>query len=100
MEASSGKYKVKFTKQEFMLEAQNRFANKLAKRDGALLKHERIRARDAWKRSLADRSNGSIDSWYGCDLYDEMLDYAINFTFPWCRTSRLRYFGHLLRLVL
>ncbi|KAG8220809.1 Alpha/Beta hydrolase protein [Butyriboletus roseoflavus] len=81
--ASSGKYNSKLTKQEFMLEAQNRFAAKLTKRDGALSKRERIRARDAWKRSLAGRPNGTIDPWYGCDLYDEMLDYAVNFTFPW-----------------
>lgn len=67
-----------------MLEAQNRFATKLTKRDGALSKRERIRAREAWKRSLAGRANGTIDPWYGCDLYDEMVDYAVNFTFPWC----------------
>ncbi|KAH0836523.1 Alpha/Beta hydrolase protein [Lanmaoa asiatica] len=81
--ASSGKYKAKFTKQEFILEAQNRFAAKLTKRDAALSKRERIRARETWKRDLVDRANGTIDSWYGCDLYDEMLDYAVNFTFPW-----------------
>ncbi|KAF9244678.1 alpha beta-hydrolase [Melanogaster broomeanus] len=80
---SSGKYKAKFTKQAFLLEAQERFATKLTKRDGALSKRERIRARDVWKRNVAGRANGTIDSWYGCDLYDEMLDYAINFTFPW-----------------
>ncbi|KIJ59226.1 hypothetical protein HYDPIDRAFT_118758 [Hydnomerulius pinastri MD-312] len=78
-----GKYKAHLTKQAFMLEAQERFASKLTKRDGGLSKRERIRARDAWKRDLSGRANGTIDSWYGCDLYDEMLDYAINFTFPW-----------------
>ncbi|KAN0088673.1 Alpha/Beta hydrolase fold [Tylopilus felleus] len=77
---SAGKYRMKLTMKEFMLEAQDRFAAKLVKRDISLSKRERIRAREAWKRSLA---NGTIDSWYGCDLYDEMLDYAINFTFPW-----------------
>ncbi|TFK31891.1 alpha/beta-hydrolase [Crucibulum laeve] len=35
------------------------------------------------KRSLSGRANGTIDPWYGCDLYDEMIDYALNFTFPW-----------------
>lgn len=92
---SSGKYKAKFTKQEFMLEAQNRFAAKLTKRDGTLSKRERIRARNAWKRSLVGRPNGTLDPWYGCDLYDEMLDYAINFTFPWCMTFFLRYLDRL-----
>ncbi|KAG6374843.1 hypothetical protein JVT61DRAFT_4228 [Boletus reticuloceps] len=77
------KYRTRFTKQELMQEAQDRFAAKLSKRDTLFSKHERIRARKAWKRSLADRANGTIDPWYGCDLYDEMLDYAINFTFPW-----------------
>lgn len=94
--AYSGKYGTKFTKRELMVEAQNRFAAKLAKRDVALSKRERIRAREAWKCGLADRANGTIDYWYGCDLYDEMLDYAINFTFPWCTTFLLRYFNHLL----
>ena len=79
-----------------MLEAQNRFAAKLTKRDGNLSKRERMRARDAWKRSLAGRANGTIDSWYGCDLYDEMVDYAVNFTFPWCTTFLLRYSNRLL----
>ena len=75
-----------------MLEAQDRFAAKLTKRDATTLsKRERIRARDAWKRSLAGRANGTIDSWYGCDLYDEMIDYAVNFTFPWCTMFLLRY---------
>lgn len=92
----SGKYKAKLTKQEFMLEAQNRFAAKLVKRDGAFSKRERIRAREAWERSLAGRANGTIDSWYGCDIYDEMLDYAINFTFPWSTTFLSRNFDHML----
>ncbi|KAL0948433.1 hypothetical protein HGRIS_011011 [Hohenbuehelia grisea] len=37
----------------------------------------------AWKRDLTGRANGTIDPWYGCDLYSEMLDYALNFSFPW-----------------
>ena len=36
-----------------------------------------------WKRDLTGRSNNSIDPWYGCFLWDEMVDYAVNFTFPW-----------------
>ncbi|KAF8637623.1 hypothetical protein AX17_002692 [Amanita inopinata Kibby_2008] len=35
------------------------------------------------KRDLTGRANGTIDSWYGCLLLDEFIDYAINFTFPW-----------------
>ena len=73
-----------------MEEVQDRFATKLTKRDGALSKRERNRAREAWKRNLSGRANETIDPWYGCDLYDEILDYAINFTFPWCTTFLLR----------
>ncbi|KAF7303613.1 Carboxypeptidase [Mycena indigotica] len=36
-----------------------------------------------WKRSLAGRPNGTLDPYYGCFLFDEMWDYAVNFTFPW-----------------
>lgn len=79
----SGRYKSRLTRQGLLLDAQERFAVELAKRDRHLSKRERLRARDAWKRDLAGRANGTIDPWYGCDLYDEMLDYAINFTFPW-----------------
>lgn len=39
--------------------------------------------RQVWKRSLAGRVNGTIDPYYGCFLFDEMWDYAFNFTFPW-----------------
>ena len=36
-----------------------------------------------WRRDLAGRANGTIDPWYGCDIFDEMIDYALNFSFPW-----------------
>ncbi|KAF8556411.1 alpha/beta-hydrolase [Imleria badia] len=81
---SSGNYGVKLMTRQFMREAQDRLVTKLAERGGALLGHgERLRARNAWKRDLAGRANGTIDPWYLCDVYDEMLDYALNFTFPW-----------------
>ncbi|KAH9849948.1 alpha/beta-hydrolase [Lenzites betulinus] len=35
------------------------------------------------KRDLSLRSNGTIDTWYGCFIYDEMVEYALNYTFPW-----------------
>ena len=41
--------------------------------------------REQWKRDLSGRPNGSIDPWYGCFLFQEMIDYAINFTFPWSK---------------
>ena len=44
-----------------------------AKRDGAWLA----------RRDLSMRANGTIDTWYGCLIYDEMIDYALNFSAPW-----------------
>lgn len=86
--SASGRYRARqgrFSKNLFLAEMEQRYNARLAKRDTSnLSKHERLRARDAWKRDLAGRANGTIDTWYGCDVYDEMLDYAINFTFPWC----------------
>ena len=52
-------------------------------REGRLVAHER------WKRDLSNRANGTIDPWYGCDIFDEMRDYAINFAFPWCECAQL-----------
>ena len=43
------------------------------------------RERHEWKRDLSGRANGTIDPWYGCDIWDEMIDYALNFTFPWSK---------------
>ncbi|KAI0634125.1 alpha/beta-hydrolase [Trametes polyzona] len=44
---------------------------------------DRLQRRSEWKRDLSGRANGTIDPWYGCDVFDEMRDYALNFTFPW-----------------
>jgi len=85
--ASPDKYNAKLTKKRFVREVQDRLVAKLRRRrsEGALLEHgARLRARDMWKRDLAGRANGTIDPWYQCDLYSEMIEYAINFTFPWC----------------
>ena len=50
--------------------------------------HERREAeRQQWKRDLTGRANGTIDPSYGCFLLDELIDYAVNFTFPWCKWS-------------
>ncbi|EGO22337.1 hypothetical protein SERLADRAFT_473031 [Serpula lacrymans var. lacrymans S7.9] len=79
------KKKGALTKASFMSELQTRYEAKrnLSPAKSGLSKRERKRAAEAWKRDLTGRANGTIDSWYGCDLYDEMLDYAINYTFPW-----------------
>ncbi|THH00620.1 hypothetical protein EW026_g1956 [Hermanssonia centrifuga] len=46
---------------------------------------ERIQKRDQWKRDFVDQANETavLDPYYGCDLYDELMDYALNFSLPW-----------------
>ena len=44
---------------------------------------ERDMKREMWKRDLTGRANGTIDSWYACNLQFELYDYMVNFTFPW-----------------
>lgn len=65
------------------------FMNELAARQhtspNILDASERLHKRSEWKRDLSGRANGTIDPWYGCDVFDEMRDYALNFTFPWCK---------------
>ncbi len=48
----------------------------------------REESRREWKRDLTGRANGTIDPNYGCFLLDELIDYAVNFTFPWCKCWR------------
>ncbi|KAH0834745.1 Alpha/Beta hydrolase protein [Lanmaoa asiatica] len=79
----SGTYDARFTLKRLVREVQDRFVTRLKVRDGSPLEHgQRLHARD-WKRNLAGRANGTIDPWYQCDVYSEMIDYAVNFTFPW-----------------
>lgn len=82
-----------------LVEGQNRkhpyqhdltFATEVAKRyeEGSNDIHlssrsEKMAAHSNWKRDLTGRSNRTIDPWYGCYIWDEMVDYAVNFTYPW-----------------
>lgn len=53
---------------------------------GATLSLERReQQRAAWKREAATGTNDTINPWYGCFLYDEIVDFALNFTFPWSK---------------
>ncbi|KAH9893408.1 alpha/beta-hydrolase [Cubamyces lactineus] len=45
--------------------------------------HEGRDGSRAVKRDLSLRANGTIDPWYGCFLFDEMVEYALNYTWPW-----------------
>jgi carboxypeptidase D len=68
------------TKSSFVSALKDRYAQLT----GAIDKREERAARATqWKRDLAGRGNGTIDTWYYCDLFDELSDYAVNFTFPW-----------------
>lgn len=58
------------------------------RRSGIVRRHtpfeaERLAKREQWKRDLSGRANGTIDPYYKCDIYDEMIDYALNFSLPW-----------------
>ncbi|OBZ74243.1 Serine carboxypeptidase-like 21 [Grifola frondosa] len=46
--------------------------------------------RQQGKRDLTGRANGTIDPWYGCFLYDTMVEYALNFTYPWNVTGNVQ----------
>jgi hypothetical protein len=51
--------------------------------DFSLSKREQEDRREAWKRDLSGRPNGSLDPTYGCFLFTELVDYALNYSFPW-----------------
>ncbi|EKM51711.1 uncharacterized protein PHACADRAFT_177131 [Phanerochaete carnosa HHB-10118-sp] len=67
----------------FAAEVAHRYSERRASGEPAQPFHERLRKRAAW---TTDATNSSgISSYYGCDVWDEMLDYALNYTFPWCK---------------
>ena len=45
--------------------------------------------RELAKRDLVGRANGTIDPYFQCDLYDEMIEYALNFSMPWSAFSTI-----------
>ena len=75
-----------FSKRELFEEGMRRYGkDSLVARS----RPSRIR-REVAKRDLAGRANGTIDPWYGCFIYDEMIDYAMNYTYPWSEYSVTR----------
>lgn len=56
-------------------------------RRSTLVDEKRYAKREQWKRDLTGRPNGTLDPWYQCDVYFEMVEYALNFSLPWsmCR---------------
>lgn len=55
------------------------------------ISEDRLAKRDQWKRDLSGRANGTIDPFYKCDLFDEMVDYALNFSLPWSELALFKY---------
>ena len=41
------------------------------------------RGKAAGQLDVLQHANGTIDLWYSCDTFDEMIDYALNFSAPW-----------------
>lgn len=56
----------------------------LAKRSEPLAP-EQLEKKELWKRDLSGRANGTIDPWYECDLFSEVVDYALNYSLPWSK---------------
>lgn len=75
----------------FLSTFKSRFHTKLAKTSVKFDKRKRELAQREWKRDLSSRANGTIDPWYGCDLMDYVVDYALNFTYPWSNNSLLGF---------
>ena len=51
-----------------------------------------LKKREEWlmetkmeKRDLSGRQNGTIDFFYGCFIWEEMMAYALNFSMPWSK---------------
>ncbi|KAL0953728.1 hypothetical protein HGRIS_004919 [Hohenbuehelia grisea] len=77
----------RLSKRNFVREVARRYAER-GLSETSIAKRDREVSRAAWKRDLAGRSNGTVDSWYGCFLLDEFMDYAVNFTFPWTLSQK------------
>lgn len=59
----------------------------LAKRVNVSPEHSHQVTQDTHKRSLLDSANGTINPTYGCNLFDEMIDFALNYSVPWREPS-------------
>ena len=68
---------------------RTRLRTNLARAPASLDKREL--AQREWKRDLSTRPNGTIDPWYGCDLFDFVIDYALNYTYPWTNNTPLGF---------
>ncbi|KAJ7464615.1 alpha/beta-hydrolase [Mycena latifolia] len=72
--------KAKYAKRGLVSEIAQRYAG-LESSERDLLVREREQR--TWKRDLRLRANGTLDPWYGCALFPEFIDYALNYSAPW-----------------
>ncbi|KDR80630.1 hypothetical protein GALMADRAFT_240974 [Galerina marginata CBS 339.88] len=75
--------RMKSSRKNFLMELTRRGEEQ----SRSLVKRDREIEKQAWKRDLSLRTNGTVDPWYGCFLLDEFIDYALNYTFPWNLTD-------------
>ena len=40
-------------------------------------------SKDDWKADKLGRNNDTVDPHYGCYIWDELIDFAVNYTYPW-----------------
>lgn len=73
-----------FFQQTLLRDAQEHRSGS-AKR-GLDITEAQLRKREQWKRDLSGRAKGTLDPQYLCDIYDEMIDYALNFSIPWSKS--------------
>ncbi|PCH36382.1 alpha/beta-hydrolase [Wolfiporia cocos MD-104 SS10] len=73
------------SKRDLISEGRKRFGeNSMHSRGGmSRMRRDSSVSKAIVKRDLAGRANGTIDPWYGCFLFDAMVEYALNFTYPW-----------------
>ncbi|KAI0079340.1 alpha/beta-hydrolase [Panus rudis PR-1116 ss-1] len=81
-QSSSRLARSRFLFNRFSRRALTSGEEKRSEEDAALLA-KREEQRLEWKRDLSGRANGTIDPFYGCALWEEMIEYALNFSLPW-----------------
>ncbi|KAJ3509235.1 hypothetical protein NMY22_g16359 [Coprinellus aureogranulatus] len=63
-------------------------AKRYAEFDGNRLKRrDRELARELWKKDSSGGASDGLNPWYGCFLWDELYDYAVNFTYPFTESG-------------
>jgi carboxypeptidase D len=87
--ASLGGSKSQLGHSSFLSTFKSRLRTNLAR--ASFDKRKRELAQREWKRDLSSRANGTIDPWYGCDLLDFVIDYAVNYTYPWSNDTSLGF---------